>query len=163
MHHLEPFNAPGAPCSLPIDQHVLDVAVVLRVHVFRDFILRQPLKILQIKRAGGQVSLTSHDTRFYEESLLAVNLGSGRGVGLGFAMVEDVVSGWMEADHPRVHVDAGGLSKGTFGGLFQPCQRNCQEPDSTSNSPHEWSPPSAPEYWETSSVPASTAQANTMF
>lgn len=116
---LERSRLDGSLCSLPIDQHVLDVAVVLWVHVFRDLVLCQPLEVLQVERTGGQVSLTGHDARLHEESLLAVGLGLGSLVGLRFAVVANMVSGWVEADHPCVHVDTGGFSEGTFGSLFQ--------------------------------------------
>lgn len=89
------------------------------MHELRDLILCQPLEILQAERAGREISLTSHDTRLHEEGLLAVKLSSSGLVRDGFAVVEDVMSGGVVADHPGVHVDAGRLGKGAFGSLFQ--------------------------------------------
>lgn len=104
---------------LPVGQHVLNVAVVLRQHVLRDLVLGQPLEVLQILHAGGEIGLAGHDAGLHEESLLAVDQGTGRLVGVGLTVVVDVVTGGVETDHPGVHVDTSSLGEGTFGGLVQ--------------------------------------------
>lgn len=101
---------------LPVGQHVLDVAVVLRQHVVCDLILRQPLEVLEVL-VGGQVSLAGHNAGLQEESLLAMVLSTGGLVDVGLAVLVDMVTGGVEADHPGVHVDTGTVGKGTLSSL----------------------------------------------
>lgn len=103
--------------SSPIDQHVLDVTVVLRQHVLGDLVLGQPLEVVQVLHIRSQVRLTCHDPRLHEEGLLTEGLGASRLVDPRFAVGIDMVPGRVVADHPGVHVDAGRLGKGTFGSL----------------------------------------------
>lgn len=103
--------------SLPVGQHVLDVAVVLGVQVLRELVLRQPLEILQVLGVDGQIGLAGHDAGLQEEDLVTGSLDLG-----GFALlrargVELVPSDGVVADHPGVHVDTGGLGKGALSGL----------------------------------------------
>lgn len=146
--------------GLPISQHVLDAGVVLRPHELGNLILRQPLEVGQVLSVSGKIGLAGHDARLHEEDLLACGAGCQL---VRVAEVVDVVSHGVVSNHPGVHVDTGGLLKGTFGGLFsnnvsaaaagetldEKSQRNL--PDGESLQPR-W------ESWETSRIPPWTAQ-----
>jgi hypothetical protein len=102
---------------LPVGQHVLDVAVVLRVQVLRELLLGQPLEVLEALGVDGQIGLTGHHTRLQEEDLATGSLDLGCVVRLRAARVERVPSDRVEADKPGVHVDTSGLGEGTFSSL----------------------------------------------
>lgn len=102
---------------LSVGQHVLDLAVVRRVHKLSNLFPGQPLEVCDVEEVGGQVCLTSHDARLEEEGLLTKVLGAGLFVDLGFDAANRVAE-WVIANHPSVHVSASGLGKGAFGGLI---------------------------------------------
>jgi hypothetical protein len=87
-------------------QHVLDLAPVAAVHFFLQFLLVQPLEVLETELICLEVYLASHDTRLQEEGLCAVLLESSGGT--GFGVVELVVAYWDVADEPGVHVYSAG-------------------------------------------------------
>lgn len=103
---------------LPVGQHVLDVAVILRVQVLRELLLGQPLEVLEVLGVDRQISLTSHHTRLQEEDLATGSLDLSCTVRfLRTAGVERVPSDRVETDKPGVHVDTSGLGEGTFSSL----------------------------------------------
>jgi len=101
---------------LPVGQHVLDVAVVLRVQVLRELLLRKPLEVLEALGVDGQISLAGHHTRLQEEDLATGSLDLVACL-LRAARVEGVPSDRVETNHPGVHVDTGGLGEGALSGL----------------------------------------------
>lgn len=107
----------------PICKHVLDAAIILRQNILLDFLLGEPLEIAEVLRVGLEISLSSQNAAFHEESLLARDKLLGVFVGLRRLEYSRVVANWMEADKPSVHVDTCRLGKGTLSGLkicYQP-------------------------------------------
>ena len=101
----------------PSSQHILDITPVLQLDEFRDLLFRQPHKILDTLRIPRQISLACHNTALHEKGLLAQRLLPDFFAGLGLSVVVDVVADGVVTHHPGVHIDTGGLCKGTFSGL----------------------------------------------
>lgn len=109
-------NRPTGIQALPFSQHISDVAPVIPQHELRDLILGHPLEVLEVLDVSAQVGLSCHDPALHEEGLFAEDCSAGL-VGLGLSGVVDVVADGVVANHPGVHVDSGGLCKGTLSGL----------------------------------------------
>lgn len=103
--------------ALPIRQHVLDVAKILRQHMLRNLLLGHPLEVLQILLILQQVRLPSHDTALHKEGFLAQKLRAGILIYFRMPEVVDVVADWVVANHPGIHVHASRLRKGPLGSL----------------------------------------------
>lgn len=121
MPHIQPLYKDIQVLSrskfLPIGQHVLDGAVVLRNHILLDLLLRQPLEVFETLRVYAQVGLSGEDAALHKEGLLAQQLDLGLLVDLRFPVIVDEVADRVVADEPGVHVDAGRFGQSSFCGL----------------------------------------------
>jgi len=143
QRHLIPdqflFNTPELNASAsynpstpsPLRKHVPHRAPVLRGNERLDLALGQPLESLVTVDTLADVCLAGHDASLHEEDLLAellllvgvcLDLAFRRLVvrevadlGLGVGVI--VVSDWVVADDPGVHVETGGLDDDALGGL----------------------------------------------
>lgn len=117
IRHPYTTNQLNFTASLPVGQHVLDVAVVLCVQVLWELLLGQPLEVLKVLSVDGEVGLATHNAGLKEEDLVAGGIDLGGFPLLRAGCVELVPSNGVVADHPGVHVDTGGIGKGTLGSL----------------------------------------------
>lgn len=72
------FSAASQAYTLPVSQHVLDIAVVLGVQVLRELLLGQPLEVLEVLGVDREIGLAGHDTGLQEKDLAASSFGIGR-------------------------------------------------------------------------------------
>jgi hypothetical protein len=103
---------------LPLRKHVPNAAVILRENKLLNLFLGQPFEVFEIVCVGRQVSLTGHDATLQEEGPLPVYLLLRNFILLRVSKVVGVVSNWVVADQPRVHVDPDRVREGSFGGLI---------------------------------------------